>query len=47
MHITEVLLRLKELLQVLLLQQDLYKHLNVIILFLWTTTDQFFSRFPF
>jgi hypothetical protein len=46
MYITKVLLRLKELLQVLFLQQDPYRHLNV-VLFLWTTTDQFFFRFPF
>ncbi len=46
MYIIEVLLRLKELLQVLLLQQDPYRHLNVFVLFLWTTKDQFRSWFP-
>ncbi len=47
MYIIEVLLRLKELLQVLLLQQNPYIHLNVIVLFLWTTRDQFLSQFLF
>jgi len=46
MYITEVLLRLKEVLQVLILQQDPYRHLNAIVLFLWTTRDQFLSQFP-
>jgi hypothetical protein len=42
MYIAKVLLRQKDLLQVLL-HQNPYKHLNSIVLFLWITRDQFFS----
>ncbi len=40
MYIVEILLKQKDLLQVLLLHQNPYKHLNSIVLFLWTTRDQ-------
>jgi hypothetical protein len=43
MYIAEVLLRQKDLLQVLFLHQNPYRHLNSIVLFLWTTRDQFLS----
>jgi hypothetical protein len=46
MCIVEVLLRQKDLLdllKVLLLHQNPYKHLNYVVLFLWTTKDQFHS----
>ncbi len=45
MYIVEVLVRQKYLFQVLL-HQNPYRHLNSIVLFLWTTRDQFHSRFP-
>jgi hypothetical protein len=43
MYIAKVLLRRKDLLQGLLLHQNPYKYLNFIVLFLWTTRDQFLS----